>query len=223
MRYFSQLGQDQWLINHAFPERRNGYFVDVGAFQMANGYMSNTLALERHRDWAGILIEANPRLCGPLRERRAKTVNAVVSDSRKQMRFEFGDRGCNSRVVESGGSQVITETLTEILVRENAPAAIELLTIDVEGHELEALLGIDFGRYQFDCLIVEANGRSGPITALLNDHGYRLVEHHQVDLYFVSSRLDPPRPSQVLAAWEDEPDRARPVATPLEPMTPPLQ
>jgi len=42
--YFSQLGQDYWLINQAFRERREGFFVDVGAFQMTNGYMSNTLA-----------------------------------------------------------------------------------------------------------------------------------------------------------------------------------
>jgi FkbM family methyltransferase len=221
MKYFSQLGQDYWLLNHAFPGRRNGYFVDVGAFQMANGYMSNTLALEQSRGWTGLLIEANPRLCGPLKQRRARTVIAVVSDRRESLRFEFGDRGCNSKVVESGGSEVISETLTEILEREGAPTEIELLSLDIEGHETAALRGLDFDRYRFDCIIVEENGRGPEIRTLLESRGYRFLGGHGVDLYFVSSGLDPEKPSEVLVGWEPGIDRAGPVPTPLLPIDAP--
>lgn len=215
MKYFSQFGQDHWLMNHMFPDRRAGYFVDVGAYHMTNGYMSNTLALELHRDWTGLLIEANPALCGPLKSRKARLVNAVVSSRNGMLGFQFGDRGYNSKIVASGGVSVATETLTQILDREKAPSRIELLSIDVEGHELEVLKGIDFQRYQFGCLIIEANANKNEILTLLNDEPYQFIGQHEVDLFFTSSETCPVSPSEVLLDWELHPERARPIHPPV--------
>ncbi len=212
--YYSQFGQDHWLVNQAFPGRREGFFVDVGAFQMANGYMSNTLALELHRNWTGILVEPNPALCGSLEARNAKLVQSVVSDSRRRLHFQFGDRGCNSKVVADGGAEVPAETLTDILRREGAPSDIELLCIDVEGHEPQVLDGIDFDLYRFDCIIVEANGVQDAIVERLESHGYRFIEHHRVDLYFARKGFEVHRPSEAIPDWDGKPNRARPVPSP---------
>lgn len=199
--YFSQFGQDYWLMNAAFPSLWNGYFVEVGAFQFPNGYMSNTLALETLRDWRGLLIEPNPALCGPLAARKSTLVRTVVSDCKRKACFQFGDRGCNSMIVETGGTEVSTETLTAILKRENAPRVIPFLGIDVEGHEMEVLRGIDFGRYRFGCIIVEANGRDNAMVRFLGEHGYRYLDRLGVDLYFIGRGFVPPKPSEIVPDW----------------------
>ncbi len=215
MKYFSQFGQDYWLLNHMFPDLREGFFVDVGAYHMTNGYMSNTLALERQRNWTGLLIEPNVGLCGPLESRNARLVNSVVSGRSHSLRFQFGDRGCNSKIVASGGSPVATETLTQILDRENVPSLIELLSVDVEGHELDVLSGIDFRRYHFACLIVEANGRKKDITALLDREGYRFIGQLGVDLFFTDAASSPASPADIVLDWEAQPERAKAIHPPV--------
>lgn len=206
--FFSQFGQDYWLMNAAFPTLRNGYFVEVGAFHYANGYMSNTLALETRRDWRGLLIEPNPALCGPLAARKSTLVRSVVSDCERNARFQFGDRGCNSMIVETGGTEVATETLTAILQRENAPREIAFIGIDVEGHEMEVLRGIDFGHYRFGCIIVEVNVRDNAIVRFLSEHGYSYLDRLGVDLYFVGGEFVPPKPSEVVPDWDAFSNRA---------------
>ena len=54
-------------------------------------------------------------------------------------------------------SLVPTRTLDSILEEAEAPAPIDLLSIDVEGHETEVLRGFDFGRWQ-------------PLLILIEDH-----------------------------------------------------
>ena len=50
---YSQFGEDLWLADY-FSDKRDGFYVDVGAFDPAN--VSNTLLLYR-RGWRGINIE----------------------------------------------------------------------------------------------------------------------------------------------------------------------
>ena len=58
IKYYSQLGQDKWVINEVFKGKKDGFFLDVGS---ADGvFISNTYALEKHLNWHGICVEANP-------------------------------------------------------------------------------------------------------------------------------------------------------------------
>ena len=62
-RYFSANGSE--------PMRRNGTYVEMGAF---NGVtFSNTLFFERELGWTGLLAEANPRNFALLRATRGRT------------------------------------------------------------------------------------------------------------------------------------------------------
>ena len=66
---YSQYGQDVYLINSIFPDRINGYFVDVGAYDGIT--LSNTFILEKHLGWSGICIEPNPEAFEKLRANRS--------------------------------------------------------------------------------------------------------------------------------------------------------
>ena len=51
----SQCGQDKFLVENIFKEKRNGFFVDVGAHDGV--YISNTAVFEKEYSWSGICIE----------------------------------------------------------------------------------------------------------------------------------------------------------------------
>jgi hypothetical protein len=74
---YSQAKQDQ-TVYHLFP-KKNGFFIEMGAFDGMS--LSNTLWLERHHNWTGLLIEANPDLCDAIdkRKRRAWRLCACIS------------------------------------------------------------------------------------------------------------------------------------------------
>lgn len=53
----SQLGQDK-IVDEYFHGKRNGVFVDVGAYDGVT--FSNTLMLGREGGWTGVCIEPLP-------------------------------------------------------------------------------------------------------------------------------------------------------------------
>jgi len=54
----SQAGQDLWVYGEVFNQKRNGYFLDVGAHDGV--HLSNTYLLEKKYRWKGICVEGNP-------------------------------------------------------------------------------------------------------------------------------------------------------------------
>ena len=64
-------------------------------------------------------------------------------------------------------------TLTSILDDVEAPTIIALLSLDVEGGEFEVLSGIDFNKYKFSWILVEARDVER-ISELLIKNGYKL-------------------------------------------------
>ena len=56
-RHYSQIGQSEY-IDKLLQRRRNGIFLESGAYDGET--LSNSLFFELHRNWTGILIEANP-------------------------------------------------------------------------------------------------------------------------------------------------------------------
>src|SRR5438477_1150079 len=86
MMYFSQKGQDRWIIEEVFPDRRGGYFVDLAA---TNGIaLSNTFVLEKNLGWTGIAIEPHPAYFAALsKARRCICVQACVDEDQRIVQF----------------------------------------------------------------------------------------------------------------------------------------
>jgi len=84
----SQHGQSRSVDDH-LRHRQNGFFIESGASDGETG--SNTLFFERHRNWTGLLVEANPQLYRQLldKRRRAYAINACVSPSRRPISAVF--------------------------------------------------------------------------------------------------------------------------------------
>ena len=207
MKYYSEFGQDFWLYNEDCFVDQNGFFVDIGASHRKSGYMSNTLFFEKHFNWSGILIEPNEKISQPLRERNSTLLNIAVSNKNGFINFQRGATGATSKVVNKEAEKVACKTITTILKENNAPKTIDLISIDIEGHEMEAIEGIDFEKYKFKNIIIEENGKMEEVKNTICGYGYIFVEHFQADLYFT---LNQPtnKPSALLKQWNDLPNKA---------------
>ncbi len=189
--YYSEIGQDKWVLETMFPGLRNGYFVDLGSGHGTIG--SNTKALEE-AGWTGICIDPFPvhmegRTCRVFEE-------VVFSEAGRPMGFRAA--GGLAGLAETLGRwtqeapkaplvQFTTVTLADILVRAGAPAFIQFMSLDIEGAELEALRAFPFDRIRVGAFAIEHNQeepKRSQIVTLLARHGYRRVHTYKQDDFF---------------------------------------
>jgi FkbM family methyltransferase len=181
----------------AILDRDAGFFVEAGAF---DGYtQSNTYYLERFRGWRGILVEPMPELAALARRNRPKAqvsrcALVAAGHAGDSIEMEFGDlmttvTGIHDRDWTAPGlylgwrdhriERVPARTLSDLLDEAGSPA-VDLLSLDVEGYEAQALAGLDLGRHAPAWILVEmhdlATGREA-VSAVLGD---RYLEHGQL-------------------------------------------
>jgi FkbM family methyltransferase len=185
------------------PEQR-GIFVEAGAF---DGYwQSNTYWFERCRGWSGVLVEPIPQLAAEARRERPRAqvfeVALVAPDFvQKSVRMRFGgtmsilladsngmedalahaEYGAALYEAQSFDLDVPTSTLSAVLDRAGV-RHIDLLSLDVEGHETDVLKGLDFDRHAPRFILIEIiDEQSGkaPVYDLLEPR-YELVEQLSV-------------------------------------------
>jgi FkbM family methyltransferase len=158
MKYYSQFGEDR-VIYPILNDVKNGFFVDVGAHDGITD--SNTYLFEK-QGWDGICIEPHSVYGKKLiKNRDCKCVNAVVwNEYKPYVDFHETEPGGWSRV-DGGGKyrtvrtrKVIAYTLDQILAPYNIKK-IDLLSIDVEGHEDKVLQGFSLEQYNPRIAIVE--------------------------------------------------------------------
>ena len=61
-KYYSQFGQDKFIIENIFKMKKNGFFIEAGAGDGIN--ISNTYVLEKQYNWNGLCVEPNLELYG---------------------------------------------------------------------------------------------------------------------------------------------------------------
>jgi FkbM family methyltransferase len=148
---------------------RPGTFLEAGAH---DGYtQSNTYYLERFRGWRGVLVEAVPELATKAVKRRAQSrvvQAALVGPEREgeevvihfgDLTSTLGDRGLTERGLHNAGREpydvrVPGRTISSIL-DEAGLSSLDLLLLDIEGQELEALRGLDLERHGPALMVIE--------------------------------------------------------------------
>ena len=182
MQFYSQFGQDSHALFSIYKGKRNGYFVEVGAYDGIES--SNCLTMEKDFDWKGIAIECSPSKFALLQKNRncICVPYAVYKEDNEEM--EFFDSGGHAGLVKTNHHshilkdrkiKVQTKNLTTLLREANAPAFIEYLSLDTEGSEYDILASHDFTQYLFGYICVEHNhvdANRKKIRSFLESKGY---------------------------------------------------
>ena len=170
-----------------------GYFVEVGANHPTDG--SQTWHLQQ-AGWTGVLVEPQPDLAAFLTTSRKAKVFATACSSPENagqsLPFHVdGARSALDRDRMTPGAKaayvifVPTRTLDSILEEADAPMPIDLLSVDVEGHEVEVFRGFDFGRWQPLLILVEDHVANLRTHRFLRKSGYRLIRRVGLNGWYV--------------------------------------
>jgi len=186
---FSEFGEDV-LIQTLSNYRRSGFLVDVGSNHPTVN--STTFALYL-KGWTGLNADGNGSLIEKAKRIRKKdiSVTALISNEAREVEYiKFSNdklNSINSAIVKDWNESLVTErekrttrTLTQVL-EEYIPEgrAIDLLSIDVEAHDYEALTSLDLRFFPVELVVVEMHDYQfndhHPILNYLESKGYQLV------------------------------------------------
>ncbi len=187
--YYSQFGEDK-ILAEIFNRKTEGLCIEVGANDGIND--SNTMYFE-NIGWNCILIEPNPDLCRMIRAARSSTlIEVAASDKNGETSLfvaEGAERAHGVSTINSAEEalnkiksygftysevQVKTRPLNEILDSLKIGRAIDFISVDVEGHELEVLKGFSLERWKPTVILVEDNSNfdNADVSNYLKRFGY---------------------------------------------------
>ncbi len=203
LKFMSQKGQDQWVIEDVFNYERDGFFVDLGAADGKN--ISNTYLLEKELGWNGICIEANPNMFKNLKmHRNCILVKTCIDQTNHEVDFRVDNKLHGGIVAEDTDNRSSlfkfdrntkkitllsfqTKTLEQVLDENNAPSVIDYLSLDVEGAETRIMKNFPFDRYTFLAMTIE---RPTPeLNEIFFRNGYVFVKNSRYDSFYVHQSI----------------------------------
>lgn len=201
MRSHAEAGLDRVVYDRFFAGGPPGVFVDVGA---AGPELLSMSAMYRQLGWRVLLVEPNPLFCAAQRAAGHEVLECACGDrDEDNVWFEMVDshgslyEGApvsfesfsslkvkeSYRALANGELEIrrITVRLRRLdtLLAEHAPELdrLDVVSVDVEGWELEVLAGFSLERYRPRVLIVENVLDDDGYRRLLDGRGYRLWRH----------------------------------------------
>jgi FkbM family methyltransferase len=180
---------EELVIRDFFRDRRDGFFLDVGAGHWRRD--STTLYLEERLGWSGVAVDALAEYAEDYRLHRKRTtfVNRLITDkARGPQKFyraesypevssvskQLAEK--QARELADGGAvqelTVPSSTLDEVLDGLGVKA-IDFLSMDIEEHEPAALAGFDIERFHPAFVCVEAHPAvRDALWRYFRQHGY---------------------------------------------------
>ena len=206
---FSSAGEDMILRHLVGSDKRDGFYVDVGAWDPVK--LSNTYFFYL-QGWRGINIDARPGSRSLFEQVRPRDINIEVGISTRAGEMTYYVVGEHSTMnsfsrefLEHIGmlGEVKREIPVQVLpladvLDRHLPKgqAIDFMNVDVEGHDLEALQSNDWDRFRPRFLVVEdvhAGADASPVVAFLRSRGYEICATNviildKLDEYFFIDR-----------------------------------
>lgn len=192
-------GLDKKLADY-LPDT-GGVFIEAGANDGLR--QSNTYYFEKRRSWTGLLVEPVPRLANRCRKVRRGSVVVealLVAPADEGTSLEIYDLDLMTLVssqpeglIDPDEHAAVAETVQGIsrkplsvpgvtlscLIEKHLDSKVDLLSLDVEGFELDVLRGLDLSRHRPRFILVETR-----VVARLTEHlqsHYELIDqlsHH---------------------------------------------
>jgi hypothetical protein len=169
----SQFGQDHFLLKSGLVENTGGRFIEVGCNMPETA--SNSWYFERHREFAGLAIDPLAQYQDAWNALRPNTVfiPAFVSVRKEPVQFVETTGGDGWESMLSGAADSINLTgnaaiasrrflqpvsLVELLQGQGWGFDVDVLFVDVEGHEREVLDSADWSGSKPRVLVIENTG-----------------------------------------------------------------
>jgi FkbM family methyltransferase len=200
VEFVGQELQDMYAYLY-FKGKRDGFFIDIGAYDGIT--ISNTYALERI-GWTGICVEPVPEIYRALvKNRNCTCVNAAIYKDDAEQAFIQTKRG-RSGITENMSTESLKAAEAEgilsnvrikpisfdHLMRNSDTDYVDFLSIDVEGSELGVLESIDFDKYKFGLIAIEANAGARPLREFMFARGYKAFLELAPDLVFIPQNIE---------------------------------
>ncbi|MBE9255829.1 FkbM family methyltransferase [Dolichospermum sp. LEGE 00246] len=196
-QYYNETNNDRWIAEYVFPNKQDGYFLEVGA---ANGReVSSCYVLEKEFGWKGICVEPSDYFFEQLVRNRPNSICEQVCLSNQVGTVTFIEGSdetvspylsgikSNLETVKYQGKEVVAKgkevkkeavTLEVLLKKYHAPQVIDYAAFDIEGSELDVLEVFPFESYVFLALSLECDGSIRlPISQLLESNGYQRAKN----------------------------------------------
>jgi FkbM family methyltransferase len=191
-RFNNEPAIEQALVK-SFFKKSNGFYVDVGANDPVLDSQSQHLEV---LGWTGLLIEPDPDCCALLRQSRKGVVVEMACSSPENAgkNLQLNRAGPHSTLeaqpiaigaVVRATVSVPCETLDTILRTHQAPQGFDLLSIDIEGHELVALSGFDFAFWRPRLVLIEDHVTHLKKHQLMTKNGYQLLLRTGLNSWYV--------------------------------------
>ncbi len=195
MQFYSQCGQDKHMYEKYFPSKRNGIFLDIGAYDGVT--LSNTHFFEKEMGWTGICIEPNRDMFAKLVENRPKSkclnlcigFNEIVeyqkisgySSMLSGITNKYDSRMVNrvNKELQTYGGKIEkydieSKTIHDILKSEGI-TDVDFCSVDAEGSEENILSGFDPTKVNIRFFVVENNFGENKISDVMSLKGYKLI------------------------------------------------
>ena len=159
--------EEEWCIRDFFNDKKDGFFVDVGANDYK--FTSNTYYLDTVLSWSGLAVEPQRQFEADYIKYRPRTkfLPFFVSDASNQLAKMYvlkknsllasANRGFTEQLGEKAKKiDVPTITLTDLLDAEGVKK-VDFVSIDIELWEPKALAGFDVERFRPQLVCIEAH------------------------------------------------------------------
>ena len=206
------------IIDRLFSKKQKGIYMDIGCNHPIK--FNNTYLLYK-RGWNGINVDLDQTSINEFNKLRKDDYNLVALVSLKEDESKeiyiyhersaintiskelVNSRSTKPKQIVKKKTTTINKIIEESPFRENK---INLLTIDIENHEYEALKNFNFEKYEVDVIVTECHDISQKkieiynqsieyimntkLYTLLQNNNYKLINWVNSDLIFVKKNSD---------------------------------
>lgn len=209
MRFYSQSGEDSVLWK-LFRGQKTGFYMEIGSMDGLRN--SNTYVFDL-KGWKGMCIEAHPAYAKLNRKNRpnAIVVEAAAADKDSDsITFWASPYGATSTVREDlarklaarhkhtnfGQYKKVTVPCRTMqsLLDEHGVTDVDIVSIDIEGTEMDALRGFDLSKCRPRVFVIERNFASSEdeLRKFMKENNYHFARKIQINHFYCRDPKDVP-------------------------------